>query len=133
VRKSIKFALLLTSLIAGLAGCVGKTPLPPASKTSGTLTATLVLTPASPAPMRETELRLKILDSKGRPLDTAEITMDLTMPGMAMPPNRPSVVAAGDGVYTAKAIFSMAGTWRSEVKVAHAEAVDSFAFDLEVK
>lgn len=133
MRKNIEFALLLASLLAVLAGCLGKASAPPASKTAGALTATLALTPDSPAPMRETELRLKIMDSNARPLETADVTMDLTMPGMAMPPNHPPVLASGDGVYVAKAIFSMAGRWRIEAKVAHAGAVDSFAFELDVK
>lgn len=129
----MKIFLLLTSLIVGLAGCAAKAPSLQASKTSGGLTLSMLLSPDPPAPMKETQVRFKISDSTGHPVETADISVGLAMPGMTMPDNRPAVAATGGGNYETKAIFTMAGKWEIEVKVTHAEAVETFAFDLVVK
>ena len=126
----VSFVLVL---ILGLAGCVPASPKKPTTATSGALTMSLLITPDPPTPMRETQARLALSDSRGQPVSAAIVSMDLTMPGMAMPANRPQVLAAGDGVYMAKTIFSMAGKWKIEVTVAQAGATETFSFDLEVK
>ena len=45
------------------------------------------------------------------------MTFDLSMPAMAMAPNRPKVTATGDGVYEATTLLSMAGEWRLTVEI----------------
>jgi len=126
----VSFVLVL---ILGLAGCVPASPKKQTTATSGALTMSLLMTPDPPTPMRETQAQLTLSDSRGQPVSATNVNMDLTMPGMAMPANRPQVVAAGDGVYRAKTIFSMAGTWKIEVTIAQAGATETFAFELEVK
>ena len=133
MRKYIAFVSLSLALVLGFAGCVPTPQKKQEAKTSGALTMSLLIIPDPPAPMRETQVELKLSDSRGQPVTSTDISMDLTMPGMAMPANRPQVFAAGDGVYRAKTIFSMAGKWKIEVTAAKAGAAETFAFDFEVK
>lgn len=126
----VSFALVL---ILGLAGCVPASLDKKMTATAGALTMSLRITPNPPAPMRETLMRLTLSDSRGQPVSAADVSMDLTMPGMAMPANRPRVLAEGDGVYSAKTIFSMAGTWKIEVAIAQAGAPGTFSFELKVR
>ena len=78
-------------------------------------------------------LELTLRDAGDRPLTGAVVTLDLTMPAMAMPPNRPVVLEAGNGVYTAKAIFTMAGEWEIRAVVEHAGGRDAFVFPLRTR
>ena len=67
--------------------------------------------------MKPLHLSVALVDASGRPLAGRAVTFDLSMPSMTMAPNRPSVSAAGDGVYEATTLLSMAGEWRLIVDV----------------
>jgi nitrogen fixation protein FixH len=89
--------------------------------------------PNPPVPMNQAILELTLRDSDDRPLSGAQISLDLTMPGMEMPLNRPEVKEKGNGVYEAQALFTMAGKWRIEAQVVQAGTSQTFTFDLNTK
>jgi hypothetical protein len=91
--------------------------------------------PEDPAPvMKETPLTLTLHDAEGQPVNDASVRHDLTMPGMTMPPNKPEVIEKDDGVYEAKAIFTMEGEWRCRTEVELPDGVSlEFTFDFEAR
>jgi nitrogen fixation protein FixH len=119
-------------LLLVLAACAGKTP-PEFMQAANGITATLVLTPYPPVPMETTTCVLTLTDAENQPVSAANVTFDLSMPAMAMPLNRPIATEAADGVYQAKAIFTMAGAWRIQVDVTHSGTRTTFTFDLKTK
>jgi hypothetical protein len=123
--KHTAWLLALVALV--LAACGAPPPLPVATSSAGTV-AELKVIPSPPVPLEETILELTLRDGAGRPIVGASVAMDLTMPAMAMPPNHPEVAEVGDGVYRARAVFTMAGDWEIDVDVAYAAQAERFAF-----
>jgi hypothetical protein len=80
--------------------------------------------------MGDTMLELALRDVQGQPVPGADVRFDLTMLGMGMPPNRPQATDAGEGLYWAQTIFTMAGEWQIRVQVSHQHATEEFAFHL---
>ncbi len=104
-------------MVAG-AGC-GTAPAPAdiVGRDSGSgVTARLSLSPAPAPVMKPIRLSVTLTDAGGRPIEGRQVSFDLSMPAMAMAPNRPPVTAAGDGVYEATTLLSMAGEWRLTVE-----------------
>ena len=93
----------------------------------------LTVDPDPPVPMQDALLELKLFDSKGQPISGASVSLDLTMPGMQMPMNRPKVVESSNGVYQAKTLFTMAGKWRIQVLVTNDGKSETFIFDLNTR
>ena len=84
---------------------------------SGGITARRSLSP-EPAPvMKPLRLSVTLADAGGQPIVDRAVSFDLSMPAMTMAPNRPQVTAAGDGVYEATTLLSMAGEWRLTVEI----------------
>ena len=81
------------------------------TQTVGALTAVLVIAPFPPVPMEEASLQLTVRDASGQPFSGAKVLFDLTMPSMMMPRNTAEVTDQGDGVYTARVVFTMGGAW----------------------
>ena len=107
---------------------------PAASSAAGPSgTALLKTNPVKPAPMQETILELTLRDPDGQPMTGAAVTLELTMPGMVMPPNRPPVAEAGNGVYIAKAIFAMSGEWEVRALVDHPAGGEAVVFSLRTR
>jgi hypothetical protein len=134
----MKYLVLLVSVLVLvltllLNGCEGDATPSPLVQRSDSLTATLSITPNPPVPMNQAVLELKLSDSDDRPFSGAQISLDLTMPGMTMPINRPEVTEKGNGVYRARALFTMAGKWRIEAQVTRAGTSRTFTFDLNIK
>jgi nitrogen fixation protein FixH len=124
--------LLCLAVSLALTGCGGTASPTRLTQTAGTLTATLTVTPYPPVPMQDTTLELTLQDA-GQPVTGAMVRFDLTMPGMEMPPNHPEATYAGDGVYQAQALFTMAGEWQIRVEVTRAGESDEFTFSLRTK
>lgn len=77
----------------------------------------LTLTPEPALAMKPVRLTVALFEANGRPLTDGAVTFDLSMPAMTMPPNRPTVSPAGDGVYEATTMLTMTGEWRLVVEI----------------
>ncbi|MHB1590117.1 MAG: FixH family protein [Sulfuricella sp.] len=133
IRRLIFFATLLV-ITLGLASCSSKTSPMQVAQTAGAFSVSLNVDPDPPVPMQDALLELKLLDSKkGQPISGASVSLDLTMPGMQMPVNRPEVVESGSGVYQAKTLFTMAGKWQIQAVVTYAGKSETFIFVLNTR
>ncbi len=133
-RHALAAGVLVIVLV--LASCtLGPPPAAPlqATRGSGAITASLTVVPAPPAPMQDALLELRLFDSQEQPLSGANVSLDLTMPGMQMPVNRPQVVESSRGVYQAKTLFTMAGKWQIRVDVRYAGQNETLNFDLHTR
>jgi len=84
-----------------------------------------------PASMRQpTDFIVTLKDAKGKAIDDAAITLNMTMPSMWMPPNKPALNFVSDGKYQAVGQFTMRGWWRIEVIVTRGGQTQSAFFDL---
>jgi hypothetical protein len=95
--------------------------------------ATLRIVPERPAPLQEALLELTLRGPDGRPLTGATVSMDLVMPAMVMPPNQPVVTEGGNGVYSAKALVTMAGEWEVRVRVESSGGGSLFTFPFRTR
>lgn len=66
------------------------------------------------------QVRLRLTDSEGMPVDQASITPHAFMLNMAMAPPLTSVRPLGQGIYLASLDLSMAGSWKINI-TAHAD------------
>ena len=66
--------------------------------------------------MTETPFSLTLVDSDGQAISDAEIAIDMDMPAMPMPPNKPQGIWK-DNAYQGVAIFTMAGAWHVNVTI----------------
>jgi len=107
----------------------GVTGAPPASFTDGGLHVE-VSTPSGAVRDGVNELRLRIRDSQGRPVDDARVSVQYSMNMAGSPSMGGRAVAKpmGDGEYLAEAKLDMAGTWqlaiaaeRASGEAAHAQ------------
>jgi hypothetical protein len=78
-------------------------------------------------------LSLTLTDPNGQAIEGAQVAYDLTMPGMAMPPNQPQASDKGNGLYETGTTFSMSGDWRAEATVAYNGKTTTFTFDFSIK
>lgn len=65
------------------------------------------------------DISLTLTDKDKKIIDTAEIVVDLSMPGMEMPENKVTLKHTSDGIYKGTAIFTMKGDWliKADIKV----------------
>lgn len=130
-RQAFITTLLVITL--GLASCSSNTPPMQATQTAGAFSVSLSVDPDPPEAMQDTLLELRLFDAKEQPISGASVSLDLTMPGMQMPMNRPEVVESRNGVYQAKTLLTMAGKWQIQVLVTYAGKSETFIFDLNTK
>jgi hypothetical protein len=102
-------------------------PIPPAQATARVghedtafqavdgMLVSLALSPYPPSMAQASDFLVTLSDEQGRALTGATVSVDLTMPGMYMPPNAVTLVPAGTGMYQGSGRFSMRGPWRMEV------------------
>lgn len=113
-------ATLVCAVLLALAGCGTATSPGDAAVSDANaegVTARLTMSP-QPAPvMRPLRLSVALEDAAGRPLAGRSVTFDLSMPSMAMAPNRPTVSEPAAGVYVATTQLPMAGEWRLSVEL----------------
>jgi nitrogen fixation protein FixH len=70
---------------------------------------------ASPLLNASQELIVTLADEGGRPIDGADVYLDLTMPAMPMGTNRPVAEPLGEGRYRARTAYTMSGEWEITV------------------
>jgi hypothetical protein len=70
---------------------------------------------ASPKLNASEQLIVVLIDAQGRPVEGAEVYVDLTMPAMPMGTNRPIAEAQGQGRYLAQTAYTMTGDWEVTV------------------
>ena len=115
-RRAIAAALCAAAIVC--AGCgAASTPQAVVGEGPGGITARLSL-PSRPAPvMKPLQLSVTLVDASGQPVADRAVAFDLSMPAMAMPPNRPQVTSTGGGVYEANTLLSMSGEWQLTVEI----------------
>lgn len=75
---------------------------------------TLTMAPWPPETLVETSLTVTVQQGD-QAVTGLQPVLDLTMPGMAMPENRPAAAEGKPGVYLAKTILTMGGRWQIDV------------------
>ena len=92
--------------------------------------------PKPVSPMKDLVFSVTVTE-KGSPVTDALVIVDLTMPGMFMGTNRPSLIQTADGKYEGKGIIQACShggkTWRAEVKITRHNKTyfKSFIFEVE--
>jgi len=82
--------------------------------------------------MTEIPFTIALINNAGEMIKDAELTLNLSMPFMPMPPNNPKAVWQ-DNAYRGKAIFTMAGAWQVNVEINRPEAeTEKIIFDIEM-
>jgi hypothetical protein len=107
-----------------------KLPENTAAQKVGNLNVTLALSPYPPASFQSGNFDITLTDDKGQPISDAKISLDLTMPGMWMPPSKPDAQNIGDGKYHASAFWTMRDLWRIEVIIQRGNEKQSAFFDV---
>ena len=130
--KEKLYFLLVLSLTFSWVGCSRHSP-GEFTQTSGSLVAIMSLDPYPPTSMTPALLSLTLTDKDGRPVENAQVSYDLTMPAMTMPPNQPVATSQGQGLYTGQAMFTMPGDWQVQAIVIYRGEKIIFTFDIQVK
>jgi hypothetical protein len=102
----------------------------PAVQVAGNLQVSLGLDPYPPSVTKPGEFDVTLADVSGQAINDATISLDLTMPGMYMPPNQVTLQSLGAGKYRATGRFTMRGPWRIEVIITIAGKTQSVFFDV---
>lgn len=104
----------VTLIVMGMTGGTASVPANALTSKAGNLNVALVMSPP-PAAFSATTFDITITDEKGAPVNDAVVNLDLTMPSMYMPGNRPTAQALGNGKYRAAGRFTMRGGWQIAV------------------
>lgn len=107
-----------------------KLPVNTATQKVGNLNVTLAISPYPPASFQNGSFDITLTDDTGQAVTDAQISLDMTMPGMWMPPSKPSAQAVGSGKYHAAAFWTMRGLWRIEVIIQRGSSKQSAFFDV---
>ena len=108
----VGIALILFGMLPG--GASPSTSAKALTAKAGNLNVTLAMNPA-PAAFSATTFDITITDEKGVAVSDANVSLDLTMPSMYMPANRPVAQSLGGGKYRATGRFTMRGGWQIAV------------------
>lgn len=109
---------LLAALAAiGLSACGASVPppLPAGSVRAQEVREDLTFTldsPADPRVNRTQHLRITLSDREGRPVDGANIYLDMSMDMLCLSGSKPVAEPVGRGGYEANVVYVMAGDWR---------------------
>ncbi len=101
-----------------------------ATAKAGTWNVALTMTPYPPVSFQTTTFNLAITDDKGAAISDAKVSLDLTMPSMWMPSNKPAAQALGDGKYQATGKFTMRGGWQIAVIIQRGSETQTAYFQL---
>ncbi len=98
----------------------------------GNLNVSLALSPYPPVGFQTTNFDVTLTDANGQAVTDATISLDLTMPGMWMPPNNLEAQHTGNGVYHATGRFTMRDLWRIEIIIQSGNQKQSAFFDVGI-
>ncbi|MDD2921858.1 MAG: FixH family protein [Anaerolineales bacterium] len=115
---------------ADVTAITGELPKSTAAQKSGGMIVSLALNPYPPSAGAPGKFDVTLTDLDGKSIDDAVISLDLTMPSMWMPPNKPAMEFVSDGKYHAEAPFTMRGGWRIEVIITRGGTAQSAFFDV---
>lgn len=102
-----------------------------AVQTVGPYRVALTLSPYPPVSFNAAAFDVAVTDaSSGAAVSDATVTLDLTMPGMWMPANRPAAQPSEAGGYSAPGRFTMRGEWWIEVVIERAGEKHSAFFSV---
>jgi hypothetical protein len=101
-----------------------------ATQTVGNLKVSLALSPYPPAGFQTSNFEVTLTDENNQAVTDATVNLDLTMPGMYMPPNALAAQHAGQGVYRGTGRFTMRGLWRIEIILQRGDQKISAFFDV---
>jgi hypothetical protein len=96
---------------------------------AGNLNVTLTMNP-KPTAFSTTTFDITLTDEKGNAVSDANVSLDLTMPSMYMPANKPQAKALGDGKYQAVGRFTMRGGWRININIERGGQKQNVYFDI---
>ncbi|MEI8165657.1 MAG: FixH family protein [Chloroflexales bacterium] len=129
-RHTILAVVLL--VLAALTACGTPTPAPARfTQTVDGLTISLEAT-ASPKLNTNEYFTVTLTDAQGKPVDGADVYLDLTMLTMPMGTNRPVAEAQGQGRYLAASAYTMLGEWQITVFAKVAGVAHQAIFKLTV-
>lgn len=131
MKKTAVWTLILIVLLL-LTAC-SKSAGGTLTQTQGDYTASLAFDPDPPAMMTAVGMSLTLEDASGQLVEGAEVSYDLTMPAMSMPPNQPTATEQGSGVYETEATFTMGGEWQADAMVDVNGDTVHFTFDFKVE
>ena len=97
---------------------------------AGSVMVTLALDPYPPTVAKSTRFEVTLAGVNGEEISDASISLDLTMPGMMMPPNQISLEPMQAGMYQGSGLFTMGGPWRIEVIITSGGTTQSVYFDI---
>ena len=121
-NPAVLLALLLIAADLGLHACTRSggrgQAAAPASFEQGGLHVEVSM-PSGPAREGDNELRLRVRDAQGAPVDDARVSVQysMSMAGNPAMGGRATAQAMGDGEYRAEAKLEMAGTWKVAIEV----------------
>jgi hypothetical protein len=101
-----------------------------AAQKVGNLNVTITLSPYPPVGFKESDFSVTLTDEQGQAITDAKVSLDLTMPGMWMPPNKLETQHTGNGLYPVTGRFTMRGLWQIEVIIERGGAKQSVFFDV---
>jgi hypothetical protein len=96
----------------------------------GNLSVSLAISPYPPAGFQQSTFDVTLKDEKGQPISDATVAIDLTMPEMPMPSNKPVAQYTNNGLYQATGRFTMRGLWRIVVIIERNGEKNSAFFDV---
>lgn len=114
---------------ADVISVTGELPMGTAAQQSGGMIVVLSLNPYPPS-VGQGEFDVTLTDVSGRAINDADISLNLTMPAMRMPPNQPVMEFVSDGGYYTTAYYTMRGWWRIEVIITRGNEKQSVFFDV---
>lgn len=112
------------------ADVAGKLPENTALQEAAGLRVSLALNPYPPSGSQSSDFDVTLADASGQPVADATVSLDLTMPGMYMPPNQLSLEPVSAGQYHSSGRFTMRGLWRIEVIILRGTEKQSVFFDV---
>jgi nitrogen fixation protein FixH len=132
MTKRKAFILLALIFLLSFAACSQKGS-GAMTQTADGITGVLTLDPDPPETMIPVTFSLELSDENGQPVENADVSYDLTMPAMKMPPNKPSADEQQNGLYQTRTTLSMAGDWQAEASINLNGKITTLIFDFKVK